>query len=135
MWDCYQLGGTGLKAISSLAERRTFVKNLESNRTCGVPDGLDDGEENWDFECIVAAKEITTADICKRSQETQQVCENSGDVLRITIVEVTDLARDDVETKRKSAKLSERSTDKVFKLLEAYAVEITMRGQFEAVKR
>lgn len=56
---------------------------------------------------MVSAKEVASSGMRGKLQEVQCVCENSGEAVPTTIVEVVELARVGVEAKRKNATLSE----------------------------
>lgn len=69
VWSCYKANGTGLKKLLLLAEQRTFARNIDTERTSKVTDEIDDDEDNWDFEGVVAAEKVAangTGAKCKR---------------------------------------------------------------------
>lgn len=62
----YKANGTDLTETLSLAEQRTIVRNLDTARPIDVLEGVDDGEDNWEFESMVNAEERATSSICRK---------------------------------------------------------------------
>lgn len=56
VWAHYKTNGTDLTKIPSLVEQRTFMQNLNTARSSNVPKGIDDKENNWNFEGRVTAE-------------------------------------------------------------------------------
>lgn len=88
---------------------------------------MDDEDGNWDFEGMVIAEEVALSGLQARLREMQRVREDGNETVPTTIIKVVELAREDIEAKRKNAKLSNRDTDENAKLGEARAVKGTTR--------
>lgn len=78
---------------------------------------------------MVSAKEVASSGLRGSLQEVRCVCEDGGEALSTTIVDVIKLARESIEIKCKNAPLSDQNTDIEDKLVDACAVGGTMRGQ------
>lgn len=50
-----------LTEFPSLQEQRAIVKHFDTDRPCDEPEGIEHGEDNWDLEDMVIAKEMTTS--------------------------------------------------------------------------
>lgn len=63
----YKANGIGLQTIPSLSERRAFVQKLNNDRKNDAPERIEDGEDNWDIEGMVTAKEVAVSGICDKA--------------------------------------------------------------------
>lgn len=134
MWACNRTNSTGLETISSLAEQRAFVRDLENYCTTDVSERIDDEEENWDFKGTVTVEEVDTSGARNKLRAMEHAHEHGGGAVPTTIVKTTEWACECVLQKRRNATLSNRYTDKKVKLAEARAAGSTMCGQLEAAK-
>lgn len=87
--------------IFPFAKQRAFVRSLDTELTSNVPGRMNDEEDSWNFEDIVTAKEVGSSILRAKLQEVQRVCENGGEVVPTTVVELAELAREGVEAKLK----------------------------------
>lgn len=130
----YKVDGIELKDIPSLAEQRAYVRNLDARRTSDVSEGIDDEEENWDFENMVAAEIVASSGLRGKLLEVQRICEDGDEAVPTTILEVVELACDGIKMKHKSVALTDQNMDLEAELLEARAVGGTMFGQLARSK-
>lgn len=103
VWSRYKADGIYLKEIFTLDGQRAFVQHTGTERTSNVPEGMDGEEDNRDVECTVTAEEAATSGIRNKLREVQRVCDDSGEAVPTTIVEVVELAREGINAKRKNA--------------------------------
>lgn len=68
-------------------------------------------------------------------QELQHICEEGGKIVLPTVIDVTLMAHERIEARRKNAKLFERNTDMQIKIVEARAAKSTLRSRHVAVER
>lgn len=126
------MDGTDLTENHSLAKQRVVVQNLDTARPSGVPEEVDDEEDNWEVEGMLTAEELTTSSLHEKLRGVQGVCEGGGDTVHATIVDVIQLACEGSEIGRKNAAMFSRQTDLEAELVEVWAAERTMPGQITA---
>lgn len=103
VWDRFKADGTALVCIPSLGDRRAFLRVAEALPAgAGSDEGGDEGE-NWEFKGMVSVDEAAAAGARGKLRELQRICKNGGEAVPTTVVEVIELARDVVGTKRDCA--------------------------------
>lgn len=80
--------GTELKDILCLTEQRVFVQNLDNERTKDVPVGMVQAGEKWNFEGVASAKGVAWSGQYSKLREVQRVCDDGGEAVPETTVEV-----------------------------------------------
>lgn len=100
-----------MEKIPSLAKQRAFVRSLDTERTNDAPKGIDNKEDNRNFEGMVTAEGVATSGIRGKLRVIQCVSEKSGEAVPTTILEVIELNREGIEIKRKNATSSGQITD------------------------
>lgn len=110
------------------------MRNVDTERTIEVPDRMDEEEDSWDLEGMVAVEEVATSGVRGRLREAQRACEDSGNALPMTIVDVIKLARKGIEAERKNATMFSRQTDLEDELTEMRAARRTMSCQISATE-
>lgn len=70
---------------------------------------------------MVVSEEVDTFDVRDKLREVQRVCIDGGVAVVLTIVEMSELARDGVEIKRKNAALFNQKSDVEVKVGEGHA--------------
>lgn len=93
---------------------------------------MSDGEHNWNFGGMVSAEAVATSNIRCKFREVQRVYENGCEAVPTTTVEVIELAREAIETKRRSVTMCSRQTNLGAELVEIRADRRTMSGQITA---
>lgn len=105
------------------------MQNLDTGRTSDVSKGIDDEENNWESKDMATAEEVFTTCIRGTMREFKRVCEDAGETVLATIVNVIDQASESIEVKHKNATMSERKTDSEAQPGATLAAERTMRRQ------
>lgn len=77
---------------------------------------------------------MATSGICGKLRELQRICEDGGELVPTTIVDVTDLSREGVEVKRKNATVPRQLTNLDAELVEVRAAGRTIRSQVTAAE-
>lgn len=131
----YKAEGTDSEKILFLSGLRNHLQKLDNDRTSDVLERMNYREVDLDFEGMVTSKKITTLGIRARLQKMQRFCKDASEVVSTTIAKVVELACEGIETKRRSAKLTNRTTDMEARFVEATAAKSTSHGQLEAVER
>lgn len=67
-------------------------QSLYTEHNSDVPERMDGGEDNYDFESMTTAEEVATLGIRGKSREVQRVCEDCRKAVPKTIVEVVEVA-------------------------------------------
>lgn len=83
---------------------------------------------------MVTAVEVATTGIHEKLREVQRACNEDGEAVPTTFVDVINLAREGIKARHKNAALSNRQTDWEAQLLDTLAVGRTMCGQITAAK-
>lgn len=92
--------------------------SLDTERTSDVPKAVDDKENAWNFDGMVPAGKVATFCIRGMLREVQRACEDGGEALSSTVVDVIEPAREDTEIIPKNATLSHQNTDMGAELVE-----------------
>lgn len=95
---------------------------------------MDDEEDNWGFDGMVAAEYIATSGICGTLREVHRVCEDDGDAVSTTIVDVFELAGKGIEAKRKHEAMSGRQTNLEAELVDIWDARHTISRQIAAAE-
>lgn len=107
---------------------------MDSERNGDVPKGIYDEADNRDFEGVLTAEDSTTTGIHDKLREVRCFCEEGGEAVTATIVDVFELAREGIEVKRKNATMTGRRTDLKAQLIETFFAGRTIRGQITAAE-
>lgn len=83
---------------------------------------------------MVTAEKVATSGISGKLREVLHVCENEGEALPTTIVDVIKLAHEGIEMKRKNTTMPSQQTDTGTELLDIRADGRTMNSQITAAE-
>lgn len=83
---------------------------------------------------MMNAEKVATSGIRGKLQNVQRVCEDGGEAVSSTIIDVIELAFEDIEVKRKIATMSGRQMFLEAGLVEIRAAGRTMRSQMAAAE-
>lgn len=100
-----------LETILPMAEKRAFVQKVSSDRASKISGRIRDVDDDWDFNCMVATKEVAASSASVKLRDVQQPCEKSGNAESTMIVESIEPAQKNIETKCKNATLARRVMD------------------------
>lgn len=130
-WDCFTADETDLACIPSLEDQRTFLQVAETMPAgVGFYDGCDE-EDNWNFEEMVSVGEAAAPGVRDMFGKIQLICEEGGEALPTTVVEVIELAREVDETKRIHAVLVKLHSWTLKELYSSQAAERLVRKDLE----
>lgn len=86
------------------------MQNLETVGRSGVLEKASHKVDNWVFEGMVMVKELGTSSIRRRLRALQCVCEDRGEIVLTTNVDVIKLVREGIAIKDKNETMSSRQT-------------------------
>lgn len=134
-WTRYEADCVDLEVSASFPDHRAFRLKPDIAQSSGSPDRMDDGENDCDIGGMVTANEVTTSGIRGKLREVQRVCEDGSAAIPTTIVELIELARENVKIIPKILTSFHRKRGKNDKFMKARVDESTMHGQLEAAGR
>lgn len=79
-------------------------------------DEAPDAEDDWVFEWMVSADELAAFGVRGMLKKTQHICTDGYKAVATFVLEVIDLSRKEVETKRNNANLLDHTNDLIIKL-------------------
>lgn len=66
VWARYTVDDTVFEAVLLVIVQRAFLQRFSSKRVSDVPEKMEDENDIWDVEGMVAANEVSTSDTCVR---------------------------------------------------------------------
>lgn len=125
VWDRFKATNVDLDKIPSLDGQAAVLRELEEPPAVEVADAVEENDEDLNFDGMVSVDEVAASGLQEKLREIQRLCEESGEAVPVTVVEVVDLARVVVETKRENAAFAE---GRAKALTEIEELQGTLRG-------
>lgn len=90
--------------IPSIVKQRAFMRDT-AGRRAELKGEVGDANEDWDFNGMVYANDMAASGVGNKLKEVQRLCEDEGEAVLTFVIEVIELSREVIETKRDKGKL------------------------------
>lgn len=103
VWNCFRTIGVDLRGILTTEEQRVFIKDTAAHRDEAKADAHD-ASKDWGFMETVLAVKLAESEVRGKLKEVQRLCEDKGEIIPKSAIEVIEISREAVEMKRDKAK-------------------------------
>lgn len=117
--------------MPSLDEQAAFLRGLEERSAVEVVAGPEKNDDDWEFEGIISVDEVAGSGLRGKLREVQRICEEGGEVVPATVVDVVNLARKVVETKRENVAFVEDRTKALAKVEELQGTVCSLQKELD----